>query len=576
MKKINGSSKAAVATVIVCLLLVWFHTMSLSMSSISRINDIIAATSSSSWSSSTYTLKKNQDTRVEITTVASQQNRQLLPLVGVPMSSPISCNRSYIRYDLCTIDGSTVLDPAASTFFTIDPTSSVRVETIKPYPRKYEGYIMGQIKELSLVSGPSSPKCTIRHEAPAIVFSAGGYTGNLFHAFNDGFIPLFITINSIYADRDFIIVVSEYHDWWHSKYAELLKVLSKHEIISLEKENVTHCFPSATLGIISHGFMTIDPTLIPTSKTLLHFRDLLEKAYSQNPIPYPPLDPKPERRPRLVLTCRGNDVSSRRILNQDEVVRVMKEVGFDVTVFEPNRYTSLDEAYTLFNSSHMMIGVHGAALTHSLFLRPGVEESSLIEKYGKDNVLLKDPLALQKKGWPTEIMDIYLKQQNVKLDLVRFRISLESAYLMAKKFMLKERGGNGAGTVLYYPFRPKHLRLMWTACALKGAFWIGVLCAILTPVAKVMAKRLKHTQNGPNEEHITINSRLCANLPTHGISAKSSSSTRPALDDDVERGQSSISQQNGASSSSRPPLLVGMTTLDTEIGRSQEQEPAEH
>ncbi|KAE8730444.1 hypothetical protein F3Y22_tig00002942pilonHSYRG00017 [Hibiscus syriacus] len=62
---------------------------------------------------------------------------------------------------------------------------------------------------------------------------------------------------------------------------------------------------------------------------------------------------------------------------------------------------------------------------------------------------------------------------------------------------------------------------MWRACASKRAFRIGVLCAILTPVAKVMAKRLKHTQNDPNEEHVTINSRLCADLPTHGISAPS-------------------------------------------------------
>ncbi|KAE8658550.1 hypothetical protein F3Y22_tig00116971pilonHSYRG00778 [Hibiscus syriacus] len=62
---------------------------------------------------------------------------------------------------------------------------------------------------------------------------------------------------------------------------------------------------------------------------------------------------------------------------------------------------------------------------------------------------------------------------------------------------------------------------MWRACASKRAFRIGVLCTILTPVAKVMAKRLKHTQNDPNEEHVTINSRLCADLPTHGISAPS-------------------------------------------------------
>ncbi|KAE8694013.1 Histidine kinase 1 [Hibiscus syriacus] len=62
---------------------------------------------------------------------------------------------------------------------------------------------------------------------------------------------------------------------------------------------------------------------------------------------------------------------------------------------------------------------------------------------------------------------------------------------------------------------------MWRACASKGAFRIGVLCAILIPVAKVMTKRLKHTQNDPNEEHVTINSRLYADLPIHGISTPS-------------------------------------------------------
>ncbi|KAE8731756.1 hypothetical protein F3Y22_tig00002655pilonHSYRG00034 [Hibiscus syriacus] len=69
--------------------------------------------------------------------------------------------------------------------------------------------------------------------------------------------------------------------------------------------------------------------------------------------------------------------------------------------------------------------------------------------------------------------------------------------------------------------REKVARLMWRACASKRAFRIGVLCAILTPVVKVMAKRLKHTQNDLNEEHVTINSRLCADLPTHGISPPS-------------------------------------------------------
>ncbi|KAM0987132.1 hypothetical protein TB2_011130 [Malus domestica] len=120
-----------------------------------------------------------------------------------------------------------------------------------------------------------------------------------------------------------------------------------------------------------------------------------------------------------------------------------------------------------------MIVVHGASLTHSLFFRPGsvfiqvvpiginwaafadigrgarslnleyseykigVNESSLVDKSGKENFLLKDPSALLKKGWPSEFMKIYLKEQNVKLDLERFKSCLKEAYTKAKRFVDK-------------------------------------------------------------------------------------------------------------------------------------------
>ncbi|KAK6149134.1 hypothetical protein DH2020_016659 [Rehmannia glutinosa] len=36
-------------------------------------------------------------------------------------------------------------------------------------------------------------KCDVHHDAPAVFFSTGGYTGNLYHEFNDGILPLYIT-----------------------------------------------------------------------------------------------------------------------------------------------------------------------------------------------------------------------------------------------------------------------------------------------------------------------------------------------------------------------------------------------
>ncbi|KAJ8774512.1 hypothetical protein K2173_016958 [Erythroxylum novogranatense] len=377
-----------------------------------------------------------------------------------------------IRLSFVHLLKSRVLTAPGLTNSTSNPTVK-----IKPYPRKFEGFVMGRIKDIAITSGLPKKPCQVPHDVPALVFCAGGYTGNFFHEFNDGFIPLFITVNTIFPNQDFVIVISQGHDWWLNKYVDLLNVFTKHPIINLDNETTTHCFPSANIGLISHGFMIINDTLIPKSKSYFHFRSLLHKAYGQNFASSSPMSsfPKSMTRPRLLIVIRSGDIG-RVIVNQDEVIKEMEEVGFDVIVFQPTSSTSLRDAYALVSSSHAMVGVHGAALTHSLFLRPGsvlvqvvpigvewasdasfgrvgrglnleyleyrigVEESSLVEKYGSESRLLKDPHALQIKGtgWPTEIMDIYLKEQNVRLDLVRFRKYLEKAYVKAKNFMYKE------------------------------------------------------------------------------------------------------------------------------------------
>lgn len=69
----------------------------------------------------------------------------------------------------------------------------------------------------------------------------------------------------------------------------------------------------------------------------------------------------------------------------------------------------------------------------------GVEESSLVEKYGKEDIMIKEPEALlEKKGWSGETMELYLKKQNVRLDLVRLRGDLKKVFVKAKAFMERE------------------------------------------------------------------------------------------------------------------------------------------
>ncbi|KAJ0038796.1 hypothetical protein Pint_23551 [Pistacia integerrima] len=397
-----------------------------------------------------------------------------------PLQSPkerqISCDRSHHSYDLCAINGPTILHPITSTFFLVDPSTSPPpsfAEKIRPYPRKWENFTMKKIKELTITSTPQTPRCEVQHNVPALVFSAGGYNGNFWHDFNDGLIPLFITVNSVFPDQDFVLVITEARDTWVTKYADLLQTFSKHRIINLNNDNATHCFTSAALGLISHGFMSINPALMPTSKTFTHFRAFLDKAYGLGQRNYPSKHKSPAARPRLVLASRKGSLG-RVILNQAEVKRVAEEVGFDVIEFKPTPRTPLQEAYAVVNSSHVMVGVHGAALTHSLFLRPGsvlvqvvplgleglgemcfgksaramgleymeykinAEESSLVEKYDKNELLIRDPTAFRGKNWSDAIMTIYLKEQNVKFELFRFKEYLKQVYKKAKRFMDKE------------------------------------------------------------------------------------------------------------------------------------------
>jgi protein O-GlcNAc transferase len=403
----------------------------------------------------------------------SKSNGKTLPLPRRQSAEEISCDRSHNAYDICSINGPTVLDPATSTFFLMDPISSTPqkplVEKVRPYARKMENLTMSLITEVTLVAGPPSPKCEIQHKAPALVFSVGGYTG-FFHEFNDGFVPLYVTVNTIFPDQDVVLVVSHARDWWIRKYNELLRTFSNHPIINLDNDTATHCFPFASVGMITHYGMAINPALTPNSKTFKHFRAFLGIAYNQNQ----KVQNLPKSRPLLVLAGRTGSIG-RLLLNQNEVKLEAEKVGFDVTVFEPRRGTLLKESYALINSSHAMIGIHGAALTNSLFLRPGsvfmqvvplgaewlaevcfersaramgleymeykikAEESSLIDKYNKDEMIIKDPVAFRGSYISNlETRKIYLMDQNVKLDIVRFREYLKEAYMKAKKFMDKE------------------------------------------------------------------------------------------------------------------------------------------
>ncbi|KAF8043945.1 hypothetical protein BT93_A2045 [Corymbia citriodora subsp. variegata] len=363
-------------------------------------------------------------------------------------------------------------------------------EKIRPYTRKWESNTMETIDELDLVVrkdiAGARHQCDVWHNVTAVFFSTGGYTGNVYHEFNDGILPLYIT--SQHFNKEVVFVILEYHNWWITKYGEILSHLTNYPPIDFSGDKRTHCFPEAIVGLNIHDELTVDPSLMKGKKSILDFRHLLDRAYwkrvngliqdeeremqlkpNQPPsgsVQEPRMkinkqDQKPQlKKPKLVILSRGG---SRALVNEDCLVKMAEEMGFKVEVLSPDRTTELAKIYRVLNSSEVMIGVHGAAMTHFLFLKPGSvfiqvvplgtdwaaetyygeparklglkyigyeilpRESSLYGEYDKADPVLTNPKSVTEKGWEYT-KKIYLDGQNVSLDMTRFRKRLSKAY----------------------------------------------------------------------------------------------------------------------------------------------------
>ncbi|XP_065857372.1 xylan glycosyltransferase MUCI21-like [Euphorbia lathyris] len=384
------------------------------------------------------------------------------PLCSDVSNGSMCCDRTSIRADICVMKGDVRTHSASSSIFLYRNSTEIQHEKIKPYTRKWETSVMDTIDQLNLITiqqkSPINHKCDVKHDVPAVFFSTGGYTGNVYHEFNDGILPLYITSQQF--NKKVVFVILEYHNWWMMKYGDVISHLSDFPPIDFTQDKRIHCFPEAIVGLRIHDELTIDPSN-NNNKTIVDFHSLLNKAYSPR-IKGLVMHKKQEehKRPKLVILSRN---ASRAITNEDLLVKMAEEIGFTVKVLRPDRTTELAKIYRELNSSEVMIGVHGAAMTHFLFMKPGsvfvqviplgtewaaetyygeparklglkyigyeikAKESSLYEKYDRDDPILKDPQSISSKGWEYT-KSIYLDSQNVKLDLRRFRKRLIRAY----------------------------------------------------------------------------------------------------------------------------------------------------
>ncbi|KAM5558718.1 xylan glycosyltransferase MUCI21-like [Rosa sericea] len=431
--------------------------------------------------------------------------------INAPLCSSISdgaicCDRSSIRSDICIMKGDVRTQSTSFSIFVygsedrsgskslfsgiVEENEELQHERIKPYTRKWETSVMNTIDELHLIAKKDSTldlyqqQCDVQHDVPAVFFSTGGYTGNVYHEFNDGILPLYIT--SQHFDKKVVFVIQDYHNWWVMKYGDILSQLSDYPPIDFSGDKRTHCFPEAIVGLRIHDELSVDSSLMERNKDIVDFRDVLDRAYwprirgliqdeereaqeklSVSPTFESSLEIKKEvqedqllKKPKLLIISRNG---SRAITNENLLVKMAEKIGFEVEVLRPDPTTELAKIYRALDASDVMIGVHGAAMTHFLFMKPhsvfiqviplGTEwaaeeyygepakklglkyigyqilarESSLYGKYDRDDPVLRDPQSVNKKGWEYT-KKIYLDGQTVRLDLGRFRKRLVRAY----------------------------------------------------------------------------------------------------------------------------------------------------
>ncbi|URD95943.1 hypothetical protein MUK42_29376 [Musa troglodytarum] len=377
--------------------------------------------------------------------------------------SRVVCDFTAPRSDTCWMDGDVrVLGKSSLVMLASPPTDRAPTHNttwkIRPYPRKWET-TMELIKELTVTVAAEpeqAPRCMVNHSVPAVFFSTGGFVGNYFHDFTDVIIPLFMTSRRF--NGEVRLVVTDFNHQFMDKYQQILKQLSHYPAIDLDADDRVHCFPHAHVGLFSHRALGIDSSKSPDGISMSDFRSFLRKSFSLRRAYSKEINLRSRRKPRLLLILRKG---SRSFVNEREVMRMVKGLGFKLITAGPEETKNISRFAQVVNSVDVLMGIHGSGLTNMVFLPSnatvvqiipccgladgcryifgepapdmgvryveyeiGVEESSLAEQYPRDHEVFRDPISIQKQQGFNEFWNIFLNKQMVKLDVPRFRSTL--------------------------------------------------------------------------------------------------------------------------------------------------------
>ncbi|CAD5194885.1 unnamed protein product [Musa acuminata subsp. malaccensis] len=370
----------------------------------------------------------------------------------------LSCDFSDPRVDICEMSGDIRIPGNSSDVIFVESPQRDQAFRFRPYARKGDQTAFGRVRELTVKSSTAAPQCTVSHNVPAVVFSTGGYTGNLFHDFTDVLIPLFLTARQYDGEVQF--VVSDMNPWWVYKYRLLFQKLSKYPPIDFDKDKGVHCFTKVVVGLRANKELSIDPARAPNGYSMVDFGKFMRSALSLERESMSNIEDLAGRRPRILIVARKR---SRKFVNLFEIAQLAEQLGFEVEVNEAEVGSDVAQFAKLVNSVDVMVGVHGAGLTNLVFLPPNatviqvvpwgglewlsmldfgdpakdmklnyvqysidIEESSLTEQYPRDHPVFKDPFSFHKQGFHV-LRSTFMANQNVKLDINKFKSVLWKA-----------------------------------------------------------------------------------------------------------------------------------------------------
>ncbi|GFP79102.1 hypothetical protein PHJA_000053700 [Phtheirospermum japonicum] len=357
----------------------------------------------------------------------------------------------------CVTNQPVQIDTATMTV-TVASDQPVHETVIRPYARQEDDTLLKTVTPVRILHGNTTPPaCHHRHEIPAVVFSTSGFVGNVFHEINEIVIPLYVTTR--HFKSRVLLVMEDYRPSFLTKYGKILSRLTSYKIMNPAENSTVHCFPGAVIGLKFHGHLAVNSTDIPTGLSMRDLRQLLRESLG---LKYSHVSMI--KRLTVMLLSRR---TTRRFLNEDEMVAVMEEIGFRVVVVARARVISnLGLFASMINSCSVLVGAHGAGLTNEVFLADGgvmvqvdliglewaaaayygdparamgvhylryrvePEESSLLKVfYGQRNhTFITDPRALPVQAG----REVYLNGQNVRINVARFRETMVEAMSLVR------------------------------------------------------------------------------------------------------------------------------------------------